>query len=360
MSRPPRPHGSRGYTLLELMVTMAIAASLMGLGIGVFLSMGRRTASQNALASLQSILVGVRNSSSRFPAMLVVDPKAGTVQGLAQEVRQELHFDPRAVEGKDGPVYADGIEGCTCDVMGNQREPTGGRVGGALRLAGGKVDCGAYAPYDVTDGLTVELWMNPTEPVGRADLVSKGDALSVRLEGSNRIVASVAVKGEHGDEKVAVAATIPALRVGHWTGVRLSYDRTRLSVATNSGLGFVERGAKDETRRLVPAPQTPLAIGGFTGLLDDFRFAGVHSTEPIVMPDGVRLVGDKPIVVHFRDGRLDPASHMGSQRVAIESEGRRTTLEIAVNGMLSVAYSVVEQEAPASNADKPTAPPKKE
>src|SRR5262245_52240828 len=100
MSRRSGPGREDGYTLLELMVTMAIAASLMGVGIGVFLSMGKRSASENALASLQSMLVGVRNSSSKYPAMLVVDPKAGTVQGLVQEVRQELHFDPRAMDGK--------------------------------------------------------------------------------------------------------------------------------------------------------------------------------------------------------------------------------------------------------------------
>src|SRR5262245_46196995 len=134
MSRRLRGGRESGYTLLELMVTMAIAASIMGAGIGAFLTMGKRTAAQNALASMQSMLVGVRNASSKFPAMMVVDPgdatRAGTIQGLAQEVRQELHFDPRAVEGQPEPVWANGIEGCTCDMMGNTKEPTGGRVGG--------------------------------------------------------------------------------------------------------------------------------------------------------------------------------------------------------------------------------------
>lgn len=360
MSRRPRTSRARGYTLLELMVTMALAASLMGLGIGVFLSMGKRTAAQNALASLQSMIVGVRNASSKFPAMLVVDPKAGTIQGLAQEVRQELHFDPRAVDGKKEPEYAKGIEGCTCDMLGNQPDPTGGRVGGAMRLAGTRIDCGSYAPYDVTDGLTIELWMKPSEIIGSTDLVVKGEALRVRLEGANRLMASISVAGEHGPEKVSVAAAIPPVRIDEWTGVRVSYDRTRFTIATDSGLGFVERGGKDETRRLVPAPDASLGIGGFTGLLDDFRFAGVHSTPPIAMPDGVRLVGDKPIAIHFRDGRLDPAVHMGSQRVAMEFAGRRTTLEVAANGMLTLADSEAEHEAPTSSAEKPNGPAKKE
>ena len=365
MSRRLSNRRARGYTLLELMVTMAIAASLMGAGVGAFLSMGRRSAAQNALASLQSMIVGVRNSSSKFPAMLVVDPKggsngSGSIQGLAQEVRQELHFDPRAVDGKAAPDYANGIEGLTCDFLGNTPVPTGGRVGGALQLAGGKVDCGAYAPYDVTDGLTVELWMKPTEPVAGAELVAKGDALRIRLEGANRITASVTVKAEHGAEKVAVSATMPPVRPNQWTGIRLSYDRTRLVIATDIGLGFVERGAKDESRRLVPAPEASLAIGGFIGLLDDVRVAGVHSTEPVSMPQGVKFVGEKPLVVHFRDGRLDPASHLGSQRIAMEYAGRRTTLEIAINGMLTVAESDAAQEAPPSGTEGPKGPAKKE
>jgi prepilin-type N-terminal cleavage/methylation domain-containing protein len=365
MSRRLWNRRARGYTLLELMVTMGIAASLMGVGVGAFLSMGKRSASENALASIQSTIVGVRNSSSRFPAMLVVDPKggsngSGSVQGLAQEVRQELHFDPRAVEGKATPDYANGIEGLTCDFMGNTPVPTGGRVGGALQLSGGKIDCGTYAPYDVTDGLTVELWMKPTEPVAGAELVAKGEAMKIRLEGANRITASVTVKAEHGDEKVSVTAVIPPVRPNQWTGVRLSYDRTRVVISTNVGLGFVERGSKDESRRLVTAPDASLVIGGFIGLLDDVRMAGVHSTEPVSMPQGVKLVGEKPLVVHFRDGRLDPASHMGSQRIAMEYAGRRTTLEIAINGMLSVAYSEAAQEAAPSSTEKPTGPGKKE
>ena len=367
MSRRLVARRARGYTLLELMVTMAIAASLMGIGVGAFLTMGKRSASENALASLQAMIVGVRNSSSKFPAMLVVDPvsdpsagKRATIQGLAQEVRQELHFDPRAVEGQAAPVTANGIEGLTCDFMGNQLQPTGGRVGGALLLGGGKVDCGSYAPYDVTDGLTIELWMNPSDPLAGADLVTKGDAIKIRLEGANRIMASVTVAAEHGGEKVAVSGVIPPVRVGHWTGVRLSYDRTRLSIATDVGLGFVERAAKDESRRLIPSPEATLAVGGFVGLLDDFRFAGVHSTEPVPMPDGVKLIGTKPIVIHFRDGRLDPACHMGAQRVAMEFSGKRTTLEIAINGMLSVSYSEAAQEAPPPSTEKPTGPAKKE
>jgi hypothetical protein len=63
------------------------------------------------------------------------------------------------------------------------------------------------------------------------------------------------------------------------------------------------------------------------------------------MPTGVALVGKKPYVIRFNGGRLDPAVHLGAERIAMQYSGRRTTLEIAQNGMLSVSYLDVEPGA---------------
>ena len=345
--------GGGGFTLMELMVTMAIAASLMGLGAKLFTSMGKRTAAQNALAAVSSLVVNVRNASSRFPAMLVVDPEAGSVQAMAQEVRQELHFDPRSFEGVAEPQVANGIEGRDCDFLGMTVEPTSGRVGGALRLIGGSVNCGSYTAYDVTDGISVELYIKP-DGFDAADLVSKGDALRVQLQPGGRLTATIGVNDDHGVEKVSVAGAVSGWRRGQWLGIRVSYDRTRLTLETDSGFGWVERGKKDEARRLTVSADASLTVGGFSGLLDDFRLAGVHSTEPVLMPQGVKLVGTKSYVIHFTGGRLDPAVHLGVERVGIEWTGRRTTLEIAANGMLSVSYLDLDPAA----AEAPDADPK--
>jgi prepilin-type N-terminal cleavage/methylation domain-containing protein len=365
--RSPRPDG--GFTLMELMVTMAIAASLMGLGAGLFLAMGKRTSADNALAGVTSLIANVKNSSSRFPAMLVVtptveaapgrEPVTGSVQAMAQEVRQELHFDPRPAETGKTPVYDTGIEGRECNFMGNRPEPDIGRIGGGLRLAGGKIDCGAYAAYDVTDGLTAELWIKP-DASGSADLVTKGDALRLRLEAGTTVSAVIQVQDEHGAEKVSLAAPVPPVRPYAWTGIRVAYDRSALTIATDTGYGWVVRGRKDETRRLAPAPDSSLMVGGYSGVLDDFRFAGVHSTEPFVMPPGVKIVGTKPQSIYFLGGRLDPARHLGPAQIVMESAGRRTTLEIAQNGALTMAVTDAQVEAPKTGPDQPTGPVKKE
>jgi len=73
-------------------VTMAIAASLMGLGAGLFMSMGKRTAEpENALASISSMVINVRNASSRFPAMISVVPSTKDNPG---EIRWPRSGDP--------------------------------------------------------------------------------------------------------------------------------------------------------------------------------------------------------------------------------------------------------------------------
>jgi prepilin-type N-terminal cleavage/methylation domain-containing protein len=349
----------RGFTIMELMVTMAIAASLMGLGAGLFLSMGKRTAADNALAGVSAMVVNVRNASSRFPAMLSVDPAAGEVRGLAQEVRQELHFDPRPMPDGRPDFIAKGIEGRECNFMGAQVEANVGRVGGALRLPGSKIDCGNYAAYDVTGGLTVQLYMKP-DSVGAAELVTKGDMLRVRLEAGNRITATIGVQDEHGVEKASTSASIPPVIADKWLGVRVSYDRNTLSIWTDSGYGWSRRGdSKAEQRLLSIDKDASLMVGGFSGLLDDFTFAGVHSTEPIRVPNGVKIVGKAPYLIHFLGGRLDP-SHLGTESVSMEYNGRRTTLEIATNGMLGVTYSDASSSEPTRAGPDQAAPPKKE
>jgi prepilin-type N-terminal cleavage/methylation domain-containing protein len=357
--RPAMRNGRGGFTLMELMVTMAIAASLLGLGAGLFVSMGKRSASESALANVSSLVVNVRNSSSRFPAMIRVDPEANAIQGMAQEVRQELHFDPRVLEGRE--IRESGIENTTCEMGTASIEPNAGRVGGAARLGGGKIDCGNYAAYDVTDGLSVELWIKP-DANGSADLVTKGDAFRLRLEPGNHLSATIGVRDDHGVTKVANTVSFPPVRPGQWLGIKATYDCNTLQLFTDNGHGWMPRGTpKAETRRLTISRDANLFVGGFAGLLDDFRFAGVHATPPVPLPDGVHLVGKSPRrPIHFLGGRLDPSIHMGAETIAMDSPGKRTLLQIDRNGMMSVSYGEPGAAAPESKGPDRAPPPKKE
>ncbi len=334
-----RMQGRSGYTLMELMVTMTLAAVLMGLGAGAFLSLGKKTAFQQALTDAAGLVNKVRNASVRFPAALVVDPGSNTLYGRTEQVLQELHFEPRPGEG-DEITFANGINGLAVDAGLGRLEPRGGRVGGGLRLSGSPVDCGNYPAYDVVDGLSLELWVQP-ERLGAAMLIEKGSAFSVRLvpsRGAARIEVRIAVSDKGVRDEAAVTAAIPVLAEGDWVGIYVSYDRRELTVATDHGFGPVVRASIPELRPLAHDTEAPLRVGlDFVGVIDDFRFGGVTVEDPITLAQGAVLDGTVR-TIHFRDGRLDGRLHPGVESIRVRGGATVTVLEIGQSGTVQRVY----------------------
>ncbi len=348
-SRPRLSASSAGYTLMELMVTLTLAAVLMGFGAGALLSLGKKTVYDQALSDGAGLVNKVRNASIRFPAALVLDTEALTtgaetrvvqqLYGRTEHVLQELHFEPKSGAGDD-VIFASGINGLAVDATMGRLEARGGRVGGGLRLSGSPVDCGNYVPYDVRDGMYLELWIQP-ERLGGATLVDKGGAFSVRLSASNsaaRIEAKIGVNDNGIRDERGVSASIPALSEGEWVGIFISYDRKALVVSTDHGYGPVERGRLAETRPLKPDVDAPLTIGSeFIGVIDDFRFGGVSVEDPITLSQGVEIAGGSK-VIYFRDGKLDGRVHPGVETLSLQFKGVVTVLEIGPSGTVQAVY----------------------
>lgn len=339
-----------GFTILELMVTMAIASALLALGAGMFLRLGRRTAITQAISDVNLLVTKARNASSRVPAEIVADPKEGAIFAKVEAVLQELHFEPRPTD--DGTVTPLGIDGRDCQIVGGEVVADGGRVGGGVRLTGGSVTCGNFAAYDVDQGLSAEAWIRPAA-VGSCDVVSRGKTLLVRLQpagtGASRVLVRLAVRDPEKSvqEPVEVAANVPLVRAGEWTGIQVSYDGREIVVTTDEGWGPVVRARQAESRPLAVDGDQPLIFGsGLDGWLDDCRFGGIRSADPVVLPDGLRVAEAKRI--RFVNGRLDGATHSGSERLSLRSGTTLTTFEI---GPAGTVLSVVESEAP------PEAPP---
>lgn len=342
---PTRATG--GYTLMELMVSLTLAAVLLGFGAGALLSLGKKSVYDQALADSAGLVNKVRNASIRFPAAIVLDKQAvardGRVieqlYGRTEQVLQELHFEPRE-GGDDELTFANGINGLTVDATMGILEPRGGRVGGGLRVSGSPINCEAYPPYDVTDGMYLELWINP-ERLGGATLIDKGGAFSVRLSASNsaaRIEAKIGLNDNGMRDERGVSAQIPPLREGEWVGVYISYDRKALVVSTDHGFGPVERGRLDETRPLKPDPDAQLQVGiDFMGVLDDFRFGGVTVEDPLTLQQGVGIDGPGK-TIFFRGGKLDGRAHPGVETIRLGFEGRVTVLEIGASGTVQRIY----------------------
>ncbi len=363
-----RRTGRGGYTLMELLVTLTLAATLLSLGIGSFQKLGRRTAYQRALGDASGLVNKVRNSSSSFPSALVLDPEMkredGTVSqamyGRTEQILQELHFEPRTTS--DGEVtFAASVNGLDVDTSAGELLPHGGHLGGGLQLRGSPVDCRAYAPYDVTDGMYVTVWVR-LDAARACVLVSKGDAFNVRLaprrDGSAAIEARIGVDEGGLREERRVTANVPRFPVGKWVGVTVGYDRRHLTVSTDDGYGPVERASVEETRPLRRAPEAPLLVGqDLMGVIDDFRFGGVTVQDPVYLPGDVAIDGPGR-TIHFRDGKLDGRFHPGVEQIRLRSQGNLAVLEIGPGGTVqSLRETSVEDAAPPPGSEPQKAAP---
>jgi hypothetical protein len=340
------------------MVTMGMATLLIGLGAGVYVKMGRRSAATQAIGSVNQLVVRAKNASSKMPAMIVPDPVEGVIHAYAEEIVQELHFESRATDS--GDYVPLGIEGRDCTPMGATVEADRGRIGGGLRVDGGSLNCGTFAAYDVDDGINAEVWIRPTQQP-RCDIVSKGRTFLVRLEGSAgrsaRIVVRLQVQDEAGSQdRVERNVEIPPVRLNDWLGIRVSYDRNEILTETSDGHGFVVRDRwKDEKRRLAVDPDQPLVVAaGLQGWIDDVRIGGVRSAEPLRLPPGVVLWGKNP-PIRFVNGRLDPETPLGAAKLSLNHDGTISTFEIGPNGTV---LAVRQTEAPTAAA--PAEAPRKE
>lgn len=351
-----------GFSLLELMVTMGLAAMLLGMGAGVYVKMGRQSAATQAMRSVNLLVTQARKSSVRFPATLVCDPAENVIHPYTDEVIQELHFEARPTE--NGDIVPLGIEGRDCTIAGGEVVAHAGRVGGGLRLDAGSLSCGTFAAYDLEDGINAEVWLKPSQ-APKCDLVTKGHVFSVGVASdgvrSGRLQVRIQVQDPSGtQEPVTRTVGIPPVRVNEWLGVRVAYDRTALVTSTSDGHGFVVRDTWKESRRLATEPDQPLVIGsGFQGTIDDVRIGGIRAAEPLRLPAGVELAGTNP-PIRFLDGRLDPAVHSAPARISIAYQGKVSNFEIGQSGMVLrvVETDTVPDAAPAKPPEQ--LPEKKE
>ena len=325
-----------GYTLMELLVTMTLASVLLSLGMGAFMTLGKTTSYNQTMRDTASLINKVRNASSRFPAALVIDTENGLVYGRTDQILQELHFEVRSIDASgDVMDFARGINGLECEMVGGEHVAKGGRMGGALKVSGGGIDCGNYAPYDVTDGISAELWVKP-DRMSPFMMINKGGAFSVRVmpssKSNGKIKVSLGLDQDGIREDVSHTVEIPATRPGTWFGIMLEYDRNQLRISTDDGFGPVLRGSFAETRPIKADENASLRVGSdLVGLLDDFRFGGVAVEEPMRLREGVSIEGPNR-TIFFSRGKLDGRFHPGVETIVIAGDRQRTAIEIGQSG----------------------------
>ena len=77
-------------------------------------------------------------------------------------------------------------------------------------------------------------------------------------------------------------------------------------------------------------PEVNLIVAsGFRGWVDDVRFGGVRSAEPVQLPEGFTAQG-RPI--RLSNGRLDPLVHAGPETLTIRTATRAFNFTVGQNG----------------------------
>ncbi|KPK66077.1 MAG: hypothetical protein AMK73_01125 [Planctomycetes bacterium SM23_32] len=357
----------RGFTLLELLVVMAIMAVLGTLTAAAFVGISRRASREGAAEDVMGLLRQARVSaiSSGRGALVRINPAEGSLYGVASKVVAAWHFEQ--VDGGEtpgarrmnastvgDPAVAPGVEGLCLEFDG----------------ADDAVNCGQYPVYDQTDGIRLEAYVYPVgaDPSGMAGVMAKLDEhdrrgyalwlnrVSVTGAGTFAVKARVYVN----DETNAVAASDKwrldldsgdvLIQGSKWSHVAFEYDGFEARLYVNDVLADLDSYRASEAGNIVPDPN-PLtdrgfeddppalimpARGGalydnlligavydgmsyhdFQGRIDEPRVLSVAGGQRYSVPERVPMLATEP-VLHFDDeGQLDIAYHAGPVYVAL-------------------------------------------
>ncbi len=344
----------KGVTLMELLVVLALLGVLMGLGVSMFTNLTKTGAYTATVSAVLSVVNDVRNSSQTAPAALQVlagDPQKGEengVRGIRYSTLFESQCEPYAAEGETekelvGALGRNGyLPGTAVFVPG--------RIGKALHLSDGFVDCGNIAAYDATEGIALDVSLFPLSNRGGVvvargsgfvlSLERRGEGLDVRLELAFA-AGGTGAPGEKPESTVEERAIFETrdggVRVGQWARIVVGYDRSNVLLSVDSGRGPVERVRQPETKALRPSRGENLTLGGgaggatFHGYLDDVRLSGLIGGDLVLSPQGVQVLGPSRRI-HFRGGKLDPAHHSRAETLTLRSGRKERHIVIGLEG----------------------------
>lgn len=370
----------RAFTVIELLVVMAIMGVLAGLTIMSFSALGKRSSRAGAADNVKGLLRAAQTAAvdSGLGSLVRIDTAEGSLHGIANTVQAAWHLE--TVNGNITPG-AKSMDGMLA-ALGAGALPTAGQPG-VLGLSfgfdgvGGYVHCGTYPVYDQTEGIRVEayVWPGATGPgymgviakcycplAGITDPTSAGYILGLQAltyppapEVTYRVHSGFVITDANGNH-VAVHLAYPPLVMppppssdpkelgaGQWYHVATEFDgfQARLfldgvPVAAKSYLpdpmavppwpGFAPPG------HIVPAPSEPLTVGVmhygmppfvlvndycFQGLIDEPQVLSVAGGSHFKLPEGVPLVSSAPVVHYNGQGQLDIAYHTGPVYVTV-------------------------------------------
>jgi prepilin-type N-terminal cleavage/methylation domain-containing protein len=324
----------RGLTLIELVIVMALAALVLGMGLGSIASLD--LGARSAVGTVQGALRSANNwaVARRAPARVRIDAAARTLTAAGQDVIGTWHFE------KDPPPGAFELDG---DLIGAVLIDDG-FLGRAVTFRGLGAGARFQAPvhespsFDLRDGFQVQMALRPEE-VSSGKVLQLGDTLGIEVgRGLDLVAWFSTVRLDESGATIAGgkarARTEPgALEVDRWNRVLVSYDRSALILMVE---GLAVARVEDEGE--VAPIDGPLVLGGgqrpWAGSLDSLVISAVTTEEKVELPETMSFAPGTPKEIVFAaGGGLDRRVHREPVRFALELlDGEQAPIQINLYG----------------------------
>jgi len=346
-----------GFTLLELVVVVALIGMLAGLSVGTYRSVARQNLLATAASGVSSTIRAARNSavSTGLPSRVFLDSERNRVSAFGYELVAAWSFEDLQ-ELEPGAFLESGE--VTRGAFREPAEPTrrvvagDGRIGRAVGFPeeGGSLVAPGRSRYQSPQGFSVEAWVNflrrpleEGEGVGGAwvdprrtetySVLSLTGSWEFGLLGDGSLYGVI---GDPEDRQAFIAATASAAVLdGRWTHIRASFDGLSLLLEVD-GVALPWRPfdfERVDERDWPPLPTEVPSGGGdlvishpariFVGWIDEVKVRVAR--EPLVfpLPPEVVLLGDSRVIEFDSRGALDPVRHSSPQLVRLGELGPR-------------------------------------
>ena len=325
-SRSPKTR-AEGFSLLELMVVMAIMSALFGIGIGAFHKLNRaeRVAERAVKDVLRSARLFARAESA--PASMLVRPSTGEVVSMGLRTVGNWHFED--ADGTGWPVPANH----PFDALVRD-----GQIGSGLHLTANAelVIPSPPGAFDSLSGFGVDVAVRPEAEGRPMTILERAGVWAVDLDGDDALRVTLELSDAIGETR-SVHELPVHLPSDRWSRLLVVFDGRTLHVSID-GSRVADDTVFGQTRKLARNPGVAITSGRevtrFRGYLDELRIGSVLVGQREELPPEVRLLGEERVIHLDAFGHLDPAWHRTPEQVSFlyGEPLRRTTVEVGLLG----------------------------
>ncbi len=330
-----------GFTLVEMLMVMAIAAMLMALGVGAYRRYAKAAADEAEFGSLDLLIRKARNTALLEGTGAYVLFESGSGEARARAYGYKLagawSFEDARGAGAFGLNIA--LRGKAALVQG--------KVGNCLDCAGGGyADTGRSEEFSGEDGMLLEAFVMPQHAACDQTIIAKGNEYSLAM------LRGGILAGRAGGARIE--GTRFKLSPRTWYKVGFRFDDKWMALTVDGAVIAWEKGAKAKPSGdtlTVSSPDSP-----FYGLIDEVRVFAVMAGEEWKADGGARLIhtaGAWSGVYFGSDGWLDPRCHASPVTVSLIKKGKKRSLTVEFAGLVSLRPA---EEAPPMPPEEKHAP----